>query len=1259
MLSPTSQKNVSEEDSSGSDAGSEFGPELETDRFGFILTNGSTAGTVGPPPELVRQRETKWIHIISQWDRILLKKTSKVKVQCQKGIPASLRAKCWPLLCGATDKMKQSENLFQSLDSQSALQSWVDVIERDLDRQFPFHEMFLSKDGHGQRGLFRVLKAYTQYQPEEGYCQAQGPVAAVLLMNMPAEEAFWCLAQISEQYLPGYYSPLLEGVLFDAAMLTWVLKRTCPAAHKHLQHHGVEPLMFATDWLMCLFTRHLPFNTLLRVWDLFFCHGVRVLLQVAAVLVRRVLGRAEQRKQCQGQMETLERLRGVREEVQEEDDTFIAEVCSVQLSARDLEKQSEKELQKWRKDRPSSTFDPTGRCQGYRIAWARARQNEEERDRNERKSGNLSIPLARSASLLSLSPSLLHRRWRKGGRESSREWDGGRKVVRNLSMGAKEDCRSWAAFNFKKVEEVQEEEDVVLDKHEKLTGQTEKKELLEEPKEMNIQNMPTEHLEETFIVKEPIEQVETRITEKEESQHKEKEESKMLSEQTEETTVETKQSKDPVKDQTVENILQPAEHKHGEELDSCSQSPVLEQQSHESKNLEIEVKDTNKETEQKESESEHTAAVEQHQTEIQEEADADKNTEVETEESVYLHEEQSIQADMKPEESTETENVQQLQMDTVTTETSTGSETGSEDGAPTVQDPTVEMETQQQEVITETDKSSQGDAFEGKYHIIESLAEKQMKEESHTQTVTETEELAQTQEKGEENEATQELEDEIIQIDSEQHKDSKTEEETLILHLAECIQPKESTDSVAERETEAEIPVANDTETKSSEGFGKECDAEPTQVEEERCLTAYSEAQVGNDQTQAEETPTETETTDWIAPPQAEAVTLTAEPDGKKSPAETETADWIAPPQAEAVTLTAEPDGKKSPAETETTDWIAPPQPEAVTLTAEPDGKKSPAETETADWIAPPQAEAVTLTAEPDGKKNPAEKSTSKEPAPEQPTCQVSMGAVQEEESPETVNKNTVGEDDVFISSEPTDSPNKRRNSDVTQASGHHSSRSSGDFCVRKSSNSHGSRLARRLSEDLFSIPEKTSQSQSTPDHTEVKHSAVNPTHSPPDATSEVTSSRSAVTERMAVQQEQLLPDPPKRFGFFRRLRGEQPKMAKGIPKMEVPKILIQDFSDGTGLGKVVKVEVDEKLSSRERRRRRRERERREKEEERSRKKREKELGKERERERRKLQTKGKGFQVQTEKGSSDRTQPDKTGSQTLRYSVSHAESYF
>ncbi|CAL8264295.1 unnamed protein product [Lota lota] len=450
MLEPSSpdHKCVSREDSCVSDPGSEAA--VETDRFGFLLANGATAGSVGPPPELVRQREAKWIDIISQWDHVLQKKNSKVKEQCQKGIPASLRAKCWPLLCGATEHMKENKFLYKTLDSKPALQSWVDVIERDLDRQFPFHEMFVSKDGHGQRGLFRVLKAYTQYQPDEGYCQAQGPVAAVLLMNMPAEEAFWCLVQISEQYLPGYYSQLLEGVLFDAAMLSWVLKRTCLPAHRHLQRYGVEPLMFATDWLMCLFTRHLPFNTLLRVWDLFFCYGVRALFQVAVVLVRRVLGRAEQRQECSGQMETLERLRGVRESLGLEDDaSFMAEVCSVPLSRSDLKRRTEKELENWRKARPSSTFDPRGRCHGY---WASRETMREDRDRKVDSKGNLLVPLVRSASALSLSPSLFRRRW---GKQS-----GAAKVERHHSMGMQGVGReSWEKARAPRVTHVEEGED--------------------------------------------------------------------------------------------------------------------------------------------------------------------------------------------------------------------------------------------------------------------------------------------------------------------------------------------------------------------------------------------------------------------------------------------------------------------------------------------------------------------------------------------------------------------------------------------------------------------------------------------------------------------------------------------------------------------------------------------------------------------------------------------------------------------------------
>ncbi|XP_077091900.1 uncharacterized protein tbc1d10c isoform X2 [Siphateles boraxobius] len=405
----------------------DHGPEvtaLETNRFGFILGNGETDSD-GPCPELVRHRESKWLSLMTQWEQVMEKKSHKVKGQCQKGIPASVRAKGWPLLCGAKDRKVKNHELYKHLVEAPDHQGWTDIIKRDTDRQFPFHEMFQSKDGHGQKDLLEVLKAYTQYRPDEGYCQAQGPVAAVLLMNMPAEEAFWCLVQISELYLPGYYSPLLEGVLFDAAVLSSVLKKLCPAAHKHLQNQGVEPLMFATDWLMCLFSRHLPFNTLLRVWDLFFCYGVRVLFQVAVVLVRRCLGEGRQRKECDGQMETLERLRGVKERVQnEQTDAFIHEVCSVSLSLSDLQKQTEKELENWKKDRPNSTFDPRGRCYGYRMAWERVQDKQKEHEKKERPKGSLIIPLMRSHS--SLSPSVLRKKWRKrSSKTDTEEWDGG------------------------------------------------------------------------------------------------------------------------------------------------------------------------------------------------------------------------------------------------------------------------------------------------------------------------------------------------------------------------------------------------------------------------------------------------------------------------------------------------------------------------------------------------------------------------------------------------------------------------------------------------------------------------------------------------------------------------------------------------------------------------------------------------------------------------------------------------------------------
>lgn len=61
-----------------------------------------------------------------------------------------------------------------------------------------------------QQELFNVLKAYTIYNPTVGYCQAQAPVAAFLLLHMPAEQAFWCYVSICDNLVRDYYS---EGMV--------------------------------------------------------------------------------------------------------------------------------------------------------------------------------------------------------------------------------------------------------------------------------------------------------------------------------------------------------------------------------------------------------------------------------------------------------------------------------------------------------------------------------------------------------------------------------------------------------------------------------------------------------------------------------------------------------------------------------------------------------------------------------------------------------------------------------------------------------------------------------------------------------------------------------------------------------------------------------------------------------------------------------------------------------------------------------------
>lgn len=326
--------------------------ETQVDKYGFI--GGAQQSTTDTAEEIsnevLRQRESKWLEMLNSWDKWMAKKHRKVKERCQKGIPPSLRGRAWLYLTGGKVRREQNQGRFQELDDQPGDPKWVDIIERDLHRQFPFHEMFSARGGHGQQDLFRVLKTYTLYRPEEGYCQAQAPIAAVLLMHMPAEDAFWVLVQICEKYLPGYYSTGLEAIQLDGEILYALLRRVSPVAHRHLKKHKLEPILYMTEWFMCAFSRTLPWASVLRVWDMFLCEGVKILFKVGLVLLKTMLGSQEKLKTSQGLYETMELLRAIQPQYMQEG-FLVHEITVLDVSERDIEKEHNAQLKRWKESR--------------------------------------------------------------------------------------------------------------------------------------------------------------------------------------------------------------------------------------------------------------------------------------------------------------------------------------------------------------------------------------------------------------------------------------------------------------------------------------------------------------------------------------------------------------------------------------------------------------------------------------------------------------------------------------------------------------------------------------------------------------------------------------------------------------------------------------------------------------------------------------------------------------------------------------------
>ena len=104
-----------------------------------------------------------------------------------------------------------------------------------------------------------MLTAFAEANIIMGYRGSMNFIAALLLLFLSEEQAFWCFRSIVEDYLPNYFADSLVGVQVDQLMFESLLEQIMPEIYDHIQSLDKNCLsIFTGKWFLCLFINALP-----------------------------------------------------------------------------------------------------------------------------------------------------------------------------------------------------------------------------------------------------------------------------------------------------------------------------------------------------------------------------------------------------------------------------------------------------------------------------------------------------------------------------------------------------------------------------------------------------------------------------------------------------------------------------------------------------------------------------------------------------------------------------------------------------------------------------------------------------------------------------------------------------------------------------------------------------------------------------------------------------------------------------------------
>lgn len=131
-----------------------------------------------------------------------------------------------------------------------------------------------------------VLQAYVCYRPDIGYVQGMSFLAAMLLINLEPYDAFQVLANMLNRGCHmAFFTMDLPRIEGYKAAFDELFAELLPELSRHFREQHVPTDMYLLDWLMTLFSKSLPLELAMRIWDRYFLYGEVFLFRCAFAIL--------------------------------------------------------------------------------------------------------------------------------------------------------------------------------------------------------------------------------------------------------------------------------------------------------------------------------------------------------------------------------------------------------------------------------------------------------------------------------------------------------------------------------------------------------------------------------------------------------------------------------------------------------------------------------------------------------------------------------------------------------------------------------------------------------------------------------------------------------------------------------------------------------------------------------------------------------------------------------------------------------------